>query len=59
MIRRITLVGIVLGLVALAVWLPREEAYVAADAPSEESPHGVELRAERAQALAPFVERWD
>ena len=59
MIRRIALVVFVLGLVALAVWLPREEDYVAADAPIEESPHGVELRAERAEAAAPFVERWD
>ena len=59
MIRRIVLVVVVLGLIALAVWLPREEEFVAADAPIEESPHGVELRAERAEAVAPFVERWD
>jgi len=57
-IRRIALVAILLGLVALAVWLPREE-YVSADAPIDESPHGVELRAERAEGVAPFVERWD
>ncbi len=59
MIRRIALVVVVLGLVALAVWLPRDEEYVSADAPIEESPHGVEFRAERAEAVAPFVERWD
>ena len=58
MIRRIAPVVAALGLVALAIWLPREEQ-VAADNPIGEAPQGVELRAERAAAAAPFVERWD
>ena len=57
MIRRIAPVVAALGLVALAIWLPREEQ-VAADNPIGEAPQGVELRAERAAAAAPFVERW-
>jgi len=57
-IRRIAPVVAALGLVALAIWLPREE-HVAADGPIGEAPEGVELRAERAAAAAPFVERWD
>ena len=58
MIRRIAPVVAALGLVALAIWLPREEQ-VAADNPIGEAPQSVELRAERAAAAAPFVERWD
>jgi hypothetical protein len=57
-IRRITLVAIVLGLVALAIWLPREEQ-VAADAPVAEVPIGVDLRAERGTPAPPFIERWE
>jgi len=57
MIRRIAL-AVVLGLVALAIWLPREQQ-VAADAPIADAPHGVSFRAERATSAAPFVERWE
>jgi hypothetical protein len=57
-IRRIALVVAVVVLAAVTVWIPREE-FIAADAPIEESPHGVELRAERTAAVAPFVERWN
>jgi hypothetical protein len=58
MMRRIGLVVVVVALVALAIWLPREE-HVAADAPIEEAPQVVELRAEPAKAVAPFVEGWE
>lgn len=58
MMRRIGFVVVVLVLIALAIWLPREEQ-IAADAPIEEAPEVVELRAERTAAAAPFVERWD
>jgi len=57
-IRRIAPVVIVAGLIALAVWLPREQD-VAADLQPAEAPHGVDLRAERATGAAPFVERWN
>jgi hypothetical protein len=59
MIRRIGLVVVVVALVALAIWLPREEQVAADAAPIEEAPEVVELRAERTAAAAPFVERWD
>ena len=58
MIRRIAFVVLVLGLIALAVWQPREE-YVSADSPAGEAPQGVDFRADRGVAVAPFVERWD
>jgi hypothetical protein len=57
-IRRITVLAIVLALVALAIWLPREEQ-VAADAPVAELPVGVDLRAERGTPAPPFIERWE
>jgi hypothetical protein len=57
-IRRIAFAVVVLGLAALAIWYPREE-YVAADSPPAEASQGVDLRAERAEAVAPFAERWD
>jgi hypothetical protein len=58
MIRRIGPIIVVVALIALAIWLPREEQ-IAADAPIDEAPQGVELRAERAAAAPPYVERWD
>jgi hypothetical protein len=57
-IRRVLLVLVAAGLAALAFWLPREED-VAADMPVAEMPSGVGFQAERATAVAPFVERWD
>jgi hypothetical protein len=62
--RRLGLVLIVVGLIAAAIWLPREED-VAADAtespiaPIAEVPPAVEFRATRGKAEAPFTERWD
>lgn len=58
MIRRIALVAFAIGLIAFAIWVPREEQ-VAADVPIDGAPQAVELRAERSAAAAPFAERWD
>jgi hypothetical protein len=55
--RRILAVLVVGAMVALAIWLPREENAVA-DSPIPEVPVEVRFRAERATAAPPFVERW-
>jgi hypothetical protein len=61
--RRLGLVLVVVGLIAAAIWLPREEDVAAESeapiAPIADVPPAVEFRAARAKAEAPFVERWD
>jgi hypothetical protein len=62
--RRLGLVLVVVGLIAAAIWLPREEDVAAESteapiAPIADVPPAVEFRAARAKADAPFVERWD
>ena len=58
MMRRILLLLAVVGLVAAAIWLPREED-VSADTLATDLPVVVSFRAERATATPPFTERWD
>ncbi len=62
MIRRILLVLAAIGMVAVALWLPREEDVAAdTDTPVADMPIGVGFQAVRASAAAPapFVERWE
>jgi hypothetical protein len=59
-IRRMALVLVAVGLIAVAVWLPREEDVAAGgEAALAEIPPGVEFLAERGTPLPPFVEGWE
>jgi len=55
--RRILLALLVAALVAVAIWLPREED-IAADSPIAELPAEVGFKAERVTPVPPFVEGW-
>jgi hypothetical protein len=60
--RRVALPLLVIGLIAVAIWLPRQDDAVVvetAESLALDLPPAVEFRATRGQAEAPFTERWD
>jgi hypothetical protein len=61
--RRLGLLLVVVGLIAAAIWLPREEDVAAEGEPPTavvaEVPPAVEFRAIRGKADAAFAERWE
>jgi hypothetical protein len=59
MIRKLGLVLVVCALVAVVVWLPREDELGAEVQPIAGEPLVVGLRAAKRVAVPPFVERWE